>query len=110
MWDVARGASEASEAVSEQLVKATSQGASEASEAGAVAGIESQSAPEQAPLEDNGLVWIPGCAIRRPVEIEVDDDTWRNAVASGLADEPHIQNALFLFGPGCTVVESGVPR
>ena len=59
--------------------------------------------------EEDGLVWIPGCKVPRPVEIEVDDDTWRAVDAAGFADEPLIQHALWLF-PGSTVVESGVAR
>ncbi len=64
---------------------------------------------QQIPPEEDGLVWIPGCKVPRPVEIEVDDDTWRAVEAAGFADEPLIQHALWLF-PGSTAVESGVAR
>jgi hypothetical protein len=48
-------------------------------------------------------VSVPGCAIPRPPELEVDDDSWRAVNAAGLADNPLILQALLLFGPGCRV-------
>ena len=62
---------------------------------------------QPASLEEDGLVRVPGCKVPRPVEIEVDDDTWRAVEAAGFVEEPLIQHALWLF-PGSTVVESGV--
>jgi hypothetical protein len=64
------------------------------------------------------LIQVPGCQVGRPPEIEIDDDSWRAVVASGLALEEQVQKALWLFGPGCRVLDqkpqaqkpAGLPR
>ena len=67
------------------------------------AALQMSTAPVEAPTLADDLVAVDGCRIPRPVEIEVTDETWRTVEAAGFADDPQIQNALFLFGPGCTV-------
>ena len=53
-----------------------------------------------------GLIFVPGCQIGRPAEIERADADWLAAEKSGLLGEPIIQAALQMFGPGCTVVSN----
>ena len=64
------------------------------------------SEPSQAsPLTDD-LISVPGCQIGRPAEIEMADADWLAAEKSGLLGEPVVQAALWMFGPGCTVVSN----
>ncbi len=54
---------------------------------------------------DAGLIAVPGCRVPRPVEIHMADDQWRKLEASGFAEEPMVQLAVWMFGPGCRVIE-----
>ncbi len=62
---------------------------------------------ELTPLADDGLVAVPGCRVKRPEEIPMADEDWQKLDASGFANEPLVQMAAWMFGPGCTVLETG---
>jgi hypothetical protein len=85
-----------------QNERATSNQPSEASEA-VTSSVEPMPSVEWTPL-----VAVPGCNIGRPEEIEMADADWRAVVASGLSQEEAVQSALWMFGPGCRVLETGV--
>lgn len=72
----------------------------EPSQASQVAAL---SLTETLPADDDMIV-VPGCRLRRPVEIEMTNTGWRALEASGFAEEPNVQLAAWMFGP-CTVVE-----
>ena len=52
------------------------------------------------------LISVPSCQIGRPAEIEMAVADWLAAEKSGLLGEPVVQAALWMFGPGCTVVSN----
>lgn len=56
-------------------------------------------------VEWPALVPVPGCTVGRPPEIEMANADWHALEASGLAEEPMVQLAAWMFGPSCTVLE-----
>ena len=65
------------------------------------------SAQDPAPIVHDSMIIVPGCSVHRPVEIEMADLEWRALEHSGFVEEPMVQLAAWLFGPGCRVLMEG---
>lgn len=70
-------------------------------------GIKNEAKEPEMAVDWPSLVSVPGCKVGRPPEIEIADDDWRKLEASGFVEKPMVQLAAWMFGPGCTVVETG---
>lgn len=62
--------------------------------------------PESA-AEWPALMPVPGCKVGRPPEIEMAAADWHALEVSGFVHELMVQLATWMFGPDCTVVETG---
>ncbi|MBE7157221.1 MAG: hypothetical protein INR62_02075 [Rhodospirillales bacterium] len=69
-------------------------------------GASSQPTPSvETMVKPPPLLVVLGCKIGRPPEIQMSDADWHALEASGLAEEPLVQFAAWMFGPSCTVLE-----
>ncbi len=76
------------------------------SEASAVENASETAKEPELAVDWPSLVSVPDCKVGRPPEIEMADEDWHALEASGFAEEPMVQLAAWMFGPGCTVVET----